>query len=136
MSERAAKPEVVETALSAPYWQGLREGRLLLQACGVCGALRHYPRLLCTACFSDVVTWRAASGRARIHSWAVAHHAFHAGFRDELPYTLLTVELEEGPRALGRWYGATPRIGMAVRARFETRESAVELGFEPDGLAR
>ena len=135
MSERAAKPEVMESALSATYWQGLREGRLLLQACGVCGALRHYPRLLCTDCFSDEVTWRAASGRGHIHSWTVAHHAFHAGFRDELPYTVVTVELEEGPRALGRWQGETPRIGMAVRARFVTAPAAVELWFEPDNLA-
>lgn len=133
MNERAAKPAVVASALSAPYWEGLKAGRLLLQACAACGALRHYPRLLCTECFSDAVHWQPASGRGRIHSWTVAHHAFHAGFADELPYTLVTVDLVEGPRALGRWLGGAPRIGLPVRARIEAKGDAVELAFESDG---
>ncbi|MBK6657798.1 MAG: Zn-ribbon domain-containing OB-fold protein [Proteobacteria bacterium] len=136
MTETVTKPEPPESALSAPYWQGLRDGRLLLQACGACGTLRHYPRLLCSACFSDAVSWRQASGHGHVHSWTVAHHAFHVGFRDELPYTLVTVDLAEGPRALGRWRGATPRIGLAVKAILRQADAAaVELWFEPDGEA-
>lgn len=134
MSDKAAKPLVVASTMSAPYWQGLRDGALLLQACAACGALRHYPRLLCTQCFSDAVRWQAAAGRGQIHSWTVAHHAFHAGFADELPYTLVTVNLEEGPRALGRWLGETPRIGLAVRLRIMQSGEAAELCFEPDDL--
>lgn len=133
MTEPHPKPSPATSSLSEPYWQGLRDGRLLLQACAACGVLRHYPRLLCTACFSDAVTWRAASGRGHVHSWTVAHHAFHAGFRDELPYTLVTVDLVEGPRALGRWRGATPEIGMAVQCELVQAAAAVELWFEPDG---
>ncbi len=132
MTDRVAKPVSTPTALSEPYWQGLREGKLLLQACAACGRLRHYPRLLCDQCYDDGVRWQAACGRARIHSWTVAHHAFHAGFAGELPYTLVTVDLEEGPRALGRWLGTAPAIGMAVRARIETIAGAAELAFEPD----
>lgn len=133
MNERVTKPVPVTNVLSAPYWQGLNDGQLLLQACAVCGALRHYPRLLCTACFSDAVRWQAASGRGQIHSWMVAHHAFHAGFAADLPYTLVTVDLAEGPRALGRWLGDTPHIGLAVHARIERGGEAAELCFEPDG---
>jgi hypothetical protein len=135
MSERVAKPVSVGNALSAPYWQGLQDGQLLLQACTACGTLRHYPRLLCTRCYSDGVRWQAACGRGLIHSWTVAHHAFHAGFADELPYTLVTVDLVEGPRALGRWRGGAPRIGLAVTACIATRDGNVELSFEPDETA-
>jgi uncharacterized OB-fold protein len=63
-----------------------------------------------------------ASGRGSVHSWTVAHHAFHPAFKNDLPYTLVTVDLEEGPRALGRLdvsAGKKLRIGLPVRVRFE-----------------
>lgn len=130
--DRVAKPDVVSNELSRPYWEAAAQGRFVLQHCGACGVVRHYPRLLCTACYSAKVEWRSASGRGRVHSWTVAHHAFHAGFKDDLPYTLVTVDLEEGVRALGRWCGGqTPRIGVAVQGAFKTREGGVDLVFAP-----
>jgi uncharacterized protein len=130
--ERVAKPTVVSSELSRPYWEAAAQGRLVLQHCGACGVVRHYPRMLCTECYSAEVEWRGASGRGQVHSWTVAHHAFHAGFKDDLPYTLVTVDLEEGVRALGRWSGAeTPRIGVAVQGSFQIREGGIDLVFAP-----
>jgi uncharacterized protein len=131
MSGVPPRPAPPESALSAPYWEGLARGELRLQACAHCGTLRHYPRLLCTACLREGVTWRAVSGRGRIQSWTVAHYAYHPAFGAELPYTLVTVDLEEGPRALGRWHGEALALDLPVRARFIPREDGVELGFEP-----
>ena len=51
-------------------------------------------------------------------------------FRAEVPYTLVTVDLEEGPRALGRWVGDTPALGQPVVGRFERRDEGVDLVFE------
>ena len=127
----ARKPLQRGTALSAKFWEAARNGRLVIQHCTNCGQLRHYPRLLCSQCFSDQCAWTEASGEGTVHSWTVAHHAFHPAFADELPYTLVTVDLKEGVRALGRWReGQTPTIGQAVRCRFETREDGVDLVFE------
>jgi len=131
MNERPARPQPTPTALSAPYWEGLARGELLLQACTRCGTLRHYPRLLCSACFHDGARWQRASGAGRIHSWTIAHHAFSPAFADEVPYTLVTVDLEEGPRALGRWGGDALVIGRGVRARVVHRDGAQELVFDP-----
>ena len=132
MNDLVAKPVASATVLSEPYWQGLQNGKLLLQACAGCGVLRHYPRLLCDRCYSDGVHWQAACGRGLIHSWTVAHHAFHPGFAEDLPYTLVTVALVEGPRALGRWWGAAAALDLPVRARFDVVGTRVELAFEPD----
>ncbi|QHE85025.1 Zn-ribbon domain-containing OB-fold protein [Hydrogenophaga sp. BPS33] len=75
--------------------------------------------------------WAEASGEGTAHSWTVAHHAFHPAFAGELPYTLVTVDLKEGVRALGRWReGCTPSVGMAVRGGFEPREDGVDLVFQ------
>lgn len=135
MSEAAkdvqARPPQTPNELSTAFWEGAHKGRLLLQRCAACGTLRHYPRLLCSACYSEAVEWQEASGRGRIHSWTVAHHPFHPSFRDEVPYTLVTIDLDEGPRALGRWTGDALAIGNPVRGRFVAREGGVDLVFEP-----
>lgn len=125
------KPVPHPTALSKPYWDAAAQGRLVLQHCGACGKVRHYPRLLCPYCQSDAVEWRGASGRGKVHSWTVAHHAFHKAFAAELPYTLVTVDLDEGVRALGRWSGGALAIGAPVQGRFETVNGRADLVFDP-----
>ena len=60
----------------------------------------------------------------------MAHHPFHPSFRAEVPYTLVTIDLEEGPRTLGRWVGDTPVLGEPVLGRFERRDDGVDLVFE------
>ena len=128
----ASKPPQTPSALSGPYWQAAAEGQLVIQCCTACGKLRHYPRLICDKCYSDAVHWVPASGRGTIHSWTVSHHAFHPSFAAELPYALVTVDLEEGVRALGRWRGDVAlSIGLPVQGNFEAREGGVDLVFVP-----
>ena len=125
------KPSPQITELSRPYWEAAARGELVLQRCCGCGKVRHYPRLLCDQCYSDAVEWIPSSGRGSIHSWTIAHHAFHPAFAAELPYTLVTIDLDEGVRALGRWHGdAALSIGRKVHGRFKPREGGVDLVFE------
>lgn len=131
MTEIPSRPAQIPTELSRPYWEGAAAGRLMIQRCAGCGKLRHYPRLLCDTCYSDAVEWIEASRRGAIHSWTVSHHAFHPAFKAELPYTLVTVDLEEGVRALGRWTGDTPFIGQKVTGEFVARADGVDLVFAP-----
>ena len=131
MIEIPPKPAQIPTELSRPYWEGAAAGRLMIQRCAACGKLRHYPRLLCDTCYSDAVEWVEASRRGTIHSWTVSHHAFHPAFKAELPYTLVTVDLEEGVRALGRWSGETPCIGQKVAGAFVARADGLDLVFAP-----
>ena len=112
-----AKPVPELTRDSRPYWDALREGRLVVQQCAACGKLRHYPRPVCDACYSMDVTWRPLSGRGTVHSWTVAHHPFHPGFKSELPYVLVTVDLDEGVRMLAQLRGVESdalTVGLAV----------------------
>ncbi len=117
-----AKPVPDITSDNKPYFDGLNEGRLMLQRCADCGQVRHYPRPVCDACWSMKVDWVQASGLAIVHSWTVSHHPFHQGFKAELPYTLITVDLEEGVRMNAQARDIEPaslRIGMPVRIGFE-----------------
>ncbi|MFR9805019.1 Zn-ribbon domain-containing OB-fold protein [Pseudonocardia sp. RS010] len=107
---------------SAPYWAGAAEGRLVLQKCGDCGRVRHYPQTMCPACHSFALEHITASGAGTVYSWTVCHHAFDAGLRDEVPYTLLTVDMAEGGRVLGRCAeDVAPSVGLPVQLAFETR---------------
>jgi uncharacterized OB-fold protein len=113
-----------------PYWDGLNEGRLRLQRCADCGKVRHYPRPVCDACFSMNVAWMDASGNGRVHSWTVTHHAFHPGFKPELPYTLVTVDLDEGVRMQAQLRGLDARelrVGLPVRVAFEPATEGLTL---------
>lgn len=121
-----SRPQPEPDECSRPYWDGLREHRLRLQRCSVCGAVRHYPRPLCAHCHAFEHDWLEAKGRGRVHSWTVCHHAFHPAFRGDVPYVMLTVDLEEGVRVQAPLRGAAAeaatgqiRIGTAVRIVFE-----------------
>lgn len=122
MENRAAKPAPKQSAVGKPYWDGLKDGKLLIQHCADCGKPRHYPRPVCDACYSLNVRWVAATGTGTVHSWTVCHHAYHPGFASDLPYVLVTVDLKEGVRALGRLRAGDPaalRIGLPVCVGFE-----------------
>jgi uncharacterized OB-fold protein len=137
--EPYAKPVPEPSRDSKPYWDALHEGRLVIQACAACGKLRHYPRPVCDACFSMDVRWHPASGRGRIHSWTVAHHPFHPGFKHELPYVLATVDLEEGVRMLAQLRGVAPGeivVGLPVEVAFErvTEELTLPVFVRPGAV--
>lgn len=136
-----AKPLPTPTAVSQGYWDGAREGRLTLQRCGSCGTIRHYPRPVCDRCYSLEVKWVEASGRGTVHSWTVCHHAYHPAFKAEVPYVLLTVDLEEGVRQMGRFDdpdASRLKLGAPVRLHFVPAENGYGLpafSLDPGGRA-
>ncbi len=117
MSENYTKPIPEPSIDSQPFWDALNEGRLVFQACGDCGKLRHYPRPICDECYSDHVEWKTSNGKGVIYSWTETHHPFHIGFRGETPYILVTAEFDGGVRMQTQLLGAKVedlKIGMQV----------------------
>jgi uncharacterized OB-fold protein len=60
----------------------------------------------------------------------VAHHPFHPGFKEELPYIVAIVDLAEGVRMSAQMRGVTPdemRIGLLVQVTFERTKEGVTL---------
>jgi len=105
-----------------PYWDGLLEGRILIQQCAGCDTYRHYPRPVCPECHSMKFDWRDAAGHGTVHSWSVSHHAFHPAFKKDLPTAYITVDLPEGVRLCAPLRGGDPAdIAMG---------QALELGTE------
>jgi uncharacterized OB-fold protein len=88
------------TSLTKPYWDALAQGQLVYQHCRRCGHAWLPARAECPECLEADWEWRAASGRGRIISWVVFHHAYHEAFKARVPYNVTLVELEEGPHLL------------------------------------
>jgi uncharacterized OB-fold protein len=110
------------TADTRPFWDALHEGRFVLQRCAECRKVRHYPRPVCDACYSMNAEWVAASGLGTVHSWTITHHAFHPGFKADLPFTLLTVDLAEGVRMQAQSRGIADgelKVELPVKVGFE-----------------
>ncbi len=97
----------------APYWQGARDGKLLLQRCVGCGTVRFYPRHLCPACWSPDHAWIEAAGQGRVHSFTIIHRPPSPEFADRVPYVVALVDLEEGPRMMANVIGADA-LGVAI----------------------
>lgn len=118
----------VPTDVDAPYWDGARRGVLVLQRCTNCATIRHYPRLLCAQCHSFDVEYFQAEGSGQVASWTVAHHAFEPAFTDQIPYALLTVDMAEGIRVLGRFSSDLgPSLRMPVRIKFLANSNGVPI---------
>lgn len=103
------------------FWNGLAQGRLLLQSCSDCGQARHPIAPVCPYCGSPGFTWREMSGVGTIFTFARFHRSYLPEFQDLMPYVVATVQLENGPRMFGRLVGrgVQPRIGDAVRLVIE-----------------
>jgi uncharacterized OB-fold protein len=110
------------TAESKPFWEGCNAENLLLQRCGDCGQAFYYARRLCPACGSIELAWKKSSGRGVIYSFSEVHVAFQGPeWASQVPYTLVIIDLDEGPRMLSRWLadsGAPPQIGQDVQVVF------------------
>jgi uncharacterized OB-fold protein len=120
---------------SRGYWEALARHELYFQRCRDCGTQRLYPRALCPACLSSSTEWVRASGRGSVYSFTVTHQNQSPGFRDELPYVLALVELDEGPRLMTNVVGCAPdavRIGMRVEVVYDDVAPDVTLAkFRP-----
>lgn len=115
---------------SAPFWEGLKDGTLLIKRCSACGAHHFYPRPFCPTCWSDDVEWVAASGRATVYSYSTVYVNDLPPFGPQVPYVAAVVDLEEGPRMMTRLVGCTKddiSIGMPVT--FETAPLDDELAM-------
>jgi len=119
----SAEPVLPElTDVNRGFWEAAARGELALQRCDDCGELRYPVAAVCPRCLSARSTWSPLSGRASLFSWIVFHNAYHAAWRDRLPYSVGLVELEEGPRLFGTLVateGTPLALGMPLQVVFE-----------------
>src|SRR3990172_4033785 len=85
-------PEV--TRLTAPFWDAVRNRRLVLQRCGSCARCRFPPEVACPHCGSPPAEWAPVRGCATLYTWTVAHPPLLPYFQKRSPWLIAAVELE------------------------------------------
>ena len=101
-----------------PFFEGAREGKLLLKRCAACGEFHYYPRAMCPFCASERTEWVEATGRGVIYSFSVMR-------RVPQPYAIAYVTLDEGVTMLTNLVDCDLdqlRIGAAVRVIMKPAE--------------
>jgi uncharacterized OB-fold protein len=120
--DAVSKPRPRVTPDNRPFWDGCRQHRLLLPWCTACSVAFLPPSPVCPHCLGESIEWRAASGRATVSSFVVVHQKWFPAFDADIPYNVVQVELEEGPRLTSALVGvqeADIRVGMPVTVVFE-----------------
>jgi uncharacterized OB-fold protein len=133
----AKKPVPVPSVESRPYWEALKQHRLVMPRCASCGRFWFPPSLLCPHCNARDFAWAEISGRGKVFTFVVFHRVYHPGFADEVPYVVALIELAEGPRMISNVIGVPLDkvvCEMPVRVVFEDREGATVPLFTPAAL--
>ena len=134
-----SRPRLVTTALTDNFWDQANFGQLLLQRCNSCGNYQHYPRSMCSQCWSESLEWMPSGGNGSVWTFTVVHIPGHPAWSDETPYTIALVELDEGPRVMTRIINCPPEevsVGMAVQIHptWDEQLNQTLLNFEPAQL--
>ena len=127
-----AKPLPVIDHHNRPYWEGTQAHELRLLECDDCSHIRFQTFSTCPHC--DKRHWICASGNGTVWSWTRFHKTYFAGFASDMPYVVVVIELDEGPKLFANMADMRmpPKIGKRVKAVFETVTAEVTLvKFEP-----
>ena len=106
----------------APYWEAARRHELRLQKCRQCGKVWFPIGPVCPFCLSKDFEWALMSGRGVVSNCVVFHKAWAPWLESRVPYAVVQVELEEGPRLTTNLLGIKPseiQIGQPVEVVFE-----------------
>jgi uncharacterized OB-fold protein len=117
--------------VGAPFLQGLRDRRLMLQFDRANGRAQFYPRP--QSLYGEAgVEWRPASGRGTLFALTQSGVA-PPHLQGAVPYAMALVQLEEGPRMLARVNAPydSLRIGQAVTVDWDHPDTRSFPVFKP-----
>jgi uncharacterized OB-fold protein len=124
----------IEHPVTKPFWDGCRDGKLMLQRDRDSGTVHWPPKPAYWK--GGRLDWFEATGRGEIYSYVVGYEPFLPAFRDLLPLVMVLVQLDEGPRLVGYMVNCSPEemcFGMKVRVVFKPLTERVTLPvWEPD----
>ena len=97
----------------ATYRRHLAAGQLAYQYDPATACAVFPPRVLGPGSGSTDMEWRLSAGLGTVHAVTVVHP------RDQAPYNVVLVDMDEGFRLMSRVEGSgePPHIGMRVKAR-------------------
>ncbi len=129
--DRTKRPLPRPTPETQHFWEGTRNGQLLIQRCDSCGDPYFPPRPFCPACGGQNVTVEETSGRGTLYSYLI-NHTGHPGIAG--PYSIAVVQLDIGVRMMSNIVNCdqTPEslvLDMPVEVVYESFSDEITLPF-------
>ena len=129
--DRTRRPLPRPTPETQHFWEGTRNGQLLIQRCDSCGDPYFPPRPFCPACGGQNVTVEETSGRGTLYSYLI-NHTGHPGIAG--PYSIAVVQLDVGVRMMSNIVNCdqTPEaliLDMPVEVVYESFSDTITLPF-------
>lgn len=104
------------------YFEGLREGRLLVRECLSCFSLQWPPRDMCGECHQSRFGSKEIPHAGHVYTFTIVYRAFQPWFEDKVPYALVIAQMNAGVRLMGNYWDEDMEqleCGQAVDANFE-----------------
>lgn len=99
------------------YNKALKKGKLLGLICGDCKKVSFPPKMVCTECAGTNLEITELGGKGTIKTFTTNYVAAE-GRECEAPYTIVMVELDEGPWVMGNLIDIDPnKVGMDLIGR-------------------
>lgn len=130
VTDRSGWTQPQPTTESKPFWDACARHELTIQRCKDCGKYWFPPSNRCQHCWSPEHEWLPVSGRGELFTFTVYRRAYAPELKDQIPYVVGIVELEEGPRLITNIVGCEPeevQVGMPVEVVFEDIAEGVAL---------
>jgi len=112
----STKPPIIENNTSAPFWDGVRKHKLMLQYDADSQRYQFFPRPISLSS-NGALEWRESKGTGVLVAFTLSY--FPApGFDAELPYLEGIVQMDEGPRVFAPIAHAryeALKVGMRMR---------------------
>jgi uncharacterized OB-fold protein len=111
------------------YNEALKQNKLLGLKCQNCGTVTVPPKLVCRSCAGPELEVVELKGTGKIQTFTTCNVAAE-GRESEVPYTILLVELDEGPWLMGNLIGVDPEKAT-MEALIGKRVRMTETGIFP-----
>lgn len=82
-----------------PFWDGIAQGKLVLQYCTATQRFQHYPKPVSGFTGRRTLEWREVSGQGVVYACTVVRIP-GPGVEGRIPLCVATVELDEGVRII------------------------------------
>lgn len=125
-----SKPVPVFRGEERIYFERARQRQLVYQVCDDCGQLIFYLRTVCPACMSMSLTIRESAGRGVVYSYTTQYRPGNPAFADDVPYSIVLVDLDEGVRVLADLVDCEIEdiaIGISVEVLFDDLDEELAL---------
>jgi len=111
------------------YWESAKNNKLLIQYSKKSNEYFLYSKQLISNIDNNDIEWKEVSGKGKIYSFTEVYVPAGPAFKEETPYIVASIELEEGARIISNIVTSKKNItiGMKVKVIFDKQSEELTI---------